>query len=516
MTSTSTHRPYYVSTAIPYVNSSPHVGFALELIQTDALARYHRLIGRDVHFQTGTDENSLKNARAAAEQGLSTAGLVAENAAAFADLQELLRLSADEFIRTSSDPRHASGVEALWRLCEAAGDIYRGTYSGLYCVGCEHYLRDSDLVDGHCPEHDTAPEIVHENNYYFRLSRYADQILELIESGGLRIVPDKRANEVLALLRSGVEDISISRSRERALGWGIPVPGDEDQVVYVWFDALANYITSLDFAQPSERYQRYWVEGERTHVLGKGITRFHAIYWPAILLSAGLPSPHVINVHGYVTIDSAKISKSLGNSIAPVELVQRHGVDALRYYLLRHIRTTEDGDFSEHLLRRAYESELANGLGNLLSRTLGLVRRHCGDRVPQPGESEAGDETLLATARATPAAVHAAVRGFHLSDALDELWRFVDEANRYVADNQPWRLAKDPSQRQRLDTVLYNQLESLRLIAALLSPFLPTAAQAIATQLGVSGDFDALSLSWGRLVPGAGVPGGPPLFPREP
>ena len=369
----SKRRRFYITTAIPYVNGDPHLGFALELVQADVLARHRRLRGEDVRFLSGTDDNSLKNVEAADAAGLPVDEFVREKARRFAELRDVLSLSYDDFIRTSVDPRHAPGVERLWRACAGAGDLYERDYEGLYCTGCEAFLAPGELVDGLCPEHAEPPVPVAERNWFFRLSRYGDRLLEEIESGRLRITPEQRRNEALSFVRSGLADFSVSRSRERARGWGIPVPGDPTQVVYVWFDALGNYVTALDYGSGGERYRTWW-EGsdERVHVVGKGIIRFHAVYWPAILLSAGEPLPTAIVVHDYLTVDGRRISKSAGGSADPAALAARYGVDALRWWLVRDVPRSGDVDFREELLA-ARANELADGLGNLVNRTIALA-----------------------------------------------------------------------------------------------------------------------------------------------
>ena len=310
----------YLSTTIPYVNSRAHIGHALELVQADVLARHHRRIGDEVRLQSGTDDNSLKNVLAAEAEGISTRELVNRNASEFAGLREHLSLSFDDFIRTSSDPRHRPGVERLWRACAASGDLYRKSYEGRYCVGCEQFYTDAELDAGTCPDHGTPPQLVAEENWFFRLSKYADRLHEEISSGRLRIEPASRRNEVLGFIAGGLADFSASRSVARARGWGIGVPGDPSQVIYVWWDALGNYITSLNYGSPGERsaeYQRWWTGADRrVHVVGKGVLRFHAVYWPAILLSAGLPLPTEIFVHDYLTVDGRKISKSSAGGAA--------------------------------------------------------------------------------------------------------------------------------------------------------------------------------------------------------
>ncbi len=401
----------YLSTTIPYVNSRAHVGHALELVQADVLARHHRRIGDEVRLQSGTDDNSLKNVLAAEAEGISTRELVNRNASEFAGLREYLSLSFDDFIRTSSDPRHRPGVERLWRACTASGDLYRKTYEGLYCVGCEQFYTEAELDAGNCPDHGTPPQLVAEENWFFRLSKYAERLHAEISSGRLRIEPASRRNEVLGFIAGGLEDFSASRSVARARGWGIGVPDDPSQVIYVWWDALGNYVTSLNYGasgrgahdERSGDYQRWWAGADRrVHVVGKGVLRFHAVYWPAILLSAGVPLPTEIFVHDYLTIDGRKISKSAGASAGagngagapagsagiangvdgaldandPVALAGAYGADALRWWLLRDVPRVGDTDFTvEKLITRANE-DLANGLGNLVNRVVSLVHSY--------------------------------------------------------------------------------------------------------------------------------------------
>ncbi|HEY7835121.1 MAG TPA: class I tRNA ligase family protein, partial [Ktedonobacterales bacterium] len=409
------------------------------------------------------------------------------------------------------------------------GDIYKRAYHGLYCVGCEQFYTEAELVDGLCPEHLTRPDVVEEENYFFRLSAYQDRLLELIESGQLRIEPRTRHNEVVSFIRMGLADFSISRSVARAHGWGVPVPNDPTQVMYVWFDALGNYITALDYANEGPQYQEFWVNNpNRVHVIGKGIIRFHAVYWPAMLLSAGVPLPTTIFVHGYVTVGGGKISKSLGNVIDPVELVREYGTDTVRYYLLRDIPATEDGDFTLERLVRARNTDLADQLGNLLNRVVSMVGRYEDGVVPAPGAPEDVERGLIALAEGLPARVDAAMERFAPHEALAAIWELVAAANKYVADVEPWTLAKRRKNAQaggddgaaataRLATALYTLVEALRLIAHYCAPFIPATAQALAEQLGVAletgGDWAHVT-RWGGYPAGTRVRPGGVLFPK--
>jgi methionyl-tRNA synthetase len=515
----NTRSTRYTTAAIPYVNARPHVGHAFELVLADALARYDRLRGARSWFLTGTDDNSLKNTRAALAAGISTRALVDRNAAEFRRLGSALDLSLDDYIQTSSDPRHARGVAKLWRACEARGDIYKRQYRGLYCVGCEQFYPHDELIDGNCPTHASPVEEVEEENYFFRLSAYQDRLHQLIESRTLDILPHERRNEVLRFIEGGLADFSVSRSRERAYGWGIPVPGDATQIVYVWFDALASYLTALDYGDEGERFWQCWQEStERTHVIGKDILRFHAIYWPAILLSAGVRLPTRILAHGFLTIDNAKIGKSSGNAIDPFTLAAEHGTDALRFYLLRHLHTTHDGDFSCEKLAEAYQVELADQLGNLLRRSLVLIERYQDGLVEAPGAFGVDEHALVERATVTLDEVPAAFESFAVHLGVASIWRFVAAANRYVDQTAPWTLAKtrlqDSSVKERLRTVLYCLSESLRLLAVLLSPIIPKTAAQICAQLGLDAGAPLLA-TWGAFPVGARVASGPVLFPKK-
>lgn len=481
-------RRFYITTAIPFVNGDPHIGFALECVQADVLARHRRLRGERVRFLSGTDDNSLKNLEAADLAGVPVAEFVAAKAERFAALRGPLELSYDDFIRTSVDPRHRPGVERLWSACDASGDLYQRHYEGLYCTGCEAFLGREELVDGLCPEHGVAPGWVAERNWFFRLSRHQDTLLELVESGRLRVEPGQRRNEVLSFIRGGLEDFSVSRSRERARGWGIPVPGDPSQVIYVWFDALGNYISALEYGTRGGPYGTWWERSdERLHVIGKGIIRFHAVYWPAILLSAREPLPSAIFVHDYLTVDGQKLSKSLGSALEPVEIAGRYGSDALRWWFLRDVPRSADADFRAELLA-ARADELADGLGNLVNRTIGLVVRFRAQGVGPVEKCFDAASALGKTIAWTPAAVDDALGRFDFKEATNALWRLVEEGNRFVATTQPWELAKaeqkgDPEAAAQLDHVLRTLLAACHALARELEPFLPGAAARLARAL---------------------------------
>jgi len=506
---------HYLTTAIPYVNARPHLGFALELVQADAFARYRRLRGDDIRFLTGTDENSLSNVLAAERAGKPVRVFVEEHAGVFAELAARLGISNDDFIRTATDPRHLAGATALWRACAANGDIYTQSYRGLYCVGCELFYDDEELVDGRCPEHGTVPEIVEEENFFFRLSRYQGALEELLDSGRLRVLPAHRHAEARAFVGRGLRDFSISRSLTRARGWGIPVPDDPSQVMYVWFDALTNYISALGYGSPqNELYRRYWLESPaRVHAIGKGILRFHAIYWPAMLLSAAQPPPTEVFVHGYLTRDGRKLSKSLGNTIDPFELVDAWGAEAVRYWLLAEVPATEDADYTDERFERAYVGALANDLGNLLNRTVSMLHRYRGGIVPSVVSAP---PSLAAAASLGTELQRAFGEELDPREAMRAVWELVGAANRYVEESAPWTLAQ-AGDAASLDAVLYALLEALRLIGQALRPLLPGTAERVLWQLGVSvGDEVWMDeLAWGRLPAGTIVAQPKVLFPKD-
>jgi methionyl-tRNA synthetase len=513
----------YITTTIPYVNARPHIGHALELVQADVLARYRRGRGEAVRFQSGTDDNSLKNVLAAQAAGTGVREFVDRNADAFAALGGALSLSFDDFIRTSRDPRHRPGVERFWRACSA--DLYRRRYEGLYCTGCEQFYTPAELRDGRCPEHETVPQQVSEENWFFRLSRYAEPLRAAIASGRLRIEPAGRRNEVLAFIEAGLEDFSVSRPAGRAGGWGIPVPGDPGQVIYVWFDALCNYVTALG---PDEAaYRRWWAgPGERIHLLGKGVLRFHAVYWPAMLLSSGQPLPTAIFVHDYLTAGGRKISKSgtAGTVPEPAGLAAAYGADAVRWWLLREVPRSGDADFTAGRLIARADDELANGLGNLVNRVVSMIHRYRDGRVAAAGRPAAaapGGEQLAAACREANAAAGDALDDFDFRGATAAVWRIADEANAFVSQARPWEL--DRAERggrdgkAQLDAVLSQLLTACSVLGRELEPFLPDLAARVRAQCTPAGDgrlplprpvFRRLSAPAGSAPAGSAPPAG--------
>ncbi len=462
-------KPFFITTAIDYVNGEPHVGHASEKVLTDTVARYHRdVLGEDVFFLTGTDENSLKNVQGAEKAGRPVDEYVKENAEAFKSLGNSLGLSFDRFLRTTEDI-HFAGAKKFWSAMDP-DDLYKKSYKGLYCVGCEEFKLEKDLVDGKCPEHLTTPEIVEEENWFFRLSAYGDRLKGLIESGEMRIVPEFRKNEVLSFIDRGLEDFSVSRSVARAKGWGVPVPGDESQIMYVWVDALANYVTALDFAGDGADYRKFWAgDGERVHIIGKGILRFHAIYWPAMLLSAKLPLPTKIYAHEYLTIDGQKMSKSIGNVLYPRELVERFGKDGARYLLLTSLPFSKDGDLSWVKMTEKYNADLANGLGNLVSRVMRL------------SEGLDADMKGITECPGYPTEVSEPLDAYRFAEALEKIWETVRESNRHIEEEKPWELAK--TDREKFTGVMRTLLDRLAYLSVALVPFLPETAGKISASL---------------------------------
>ena len=493
---------YFISTAIAYTNGEPHIGFALELIQADVLARYQRLLEKDVFFVTGTDENALKNAQTAEKAGVEVHKFVTECAEKFKKLAEVLNISNSDFIRTTEE-RHIKGAQKFWKACKPE-DIYKKKYKGLYCVGCEEFKTQKDLIEGVCPEHRAKPEEVEEENYFFKLSKYQNDLLKLFESSELKITPASRKNEIVEFIKGGLEDFSISRSRQRAKNWGIPVPGDDSQIMYVWFDALTNYINALGYGNDDARFKEFWANGSTAHLVGKGITRFHAIYWPAMLLSAGLALPKEIFVHGYVTVDGEKISKSLGNVVDPFTVVEKYGVDVVRHFLLREIPSGEDGDFSYKKLEERYNGDLANGLGNLVQRVITLIDTKLSgeliykyDLVEKEVKEKA--ETIFKKYIKN-------IDNFLLHEAVGDIWQLVAFGDKYLDDKAPWKVIKHDE--AEFLKIMNNTFYIMYNVTWMLVPFLPETADKIFNVMGADREAKSIDNFKFRVQKTTG------LFPR--
>ena len=464
---------YYITTAIPYVNGAPHIGHAYEFVITDVIARYHRLLGDDTLLLTGADENALKNVQAAEKLGITTQELCDQNSEKFRNLFDLLGAKYDVFQRSSNKETHWPGSQKLWELCNESGDIYKKSYRGLYCVSCELFYSPEELVEGFCPIHKSKPDEVEEENYFFKLSKYQDQLLELIESDKIKIYPSFRKNETLAFIKQGLEDISISRSNERAKNWGVPVPEDNSQRMYVWFDALDIYQTGIGFGTDQEKYEKYWPAN--LHVIGKDIFRFHTIYWPAILLSAKLNLPKEILIHGFLNIGGEKMSKTLGNIVDPFEFIENLkkqkvelAADALRYYLLTQ-PIFDDGDFSEENFKEVYTANLANGLGNLVARVAKLCETN---NITAPEFSAKGGPAPGWDPKMT---IH--LEAYKFNEALNHIWGEITEADKKVNEEKPWELEGDKARGVLLDLV-----SRIQHVAFNLQPFLPETAEKILKQ----------------------------------
>ncbi len=498
---------FYTSTAIAYVNAAPHLGHALEFILTDTIARYKRLMGYDTFFLTGTDEHGVKIYNAARKAGMGDVqAFVDKNAAKFKDLTCLLALSNDDFIRTSDRERHWPACQKLWKKLVEAGDIYEQEYEGLYCEGCEAFMAPRDLADGNCPIHQRPPTSLKEKNYFFRLSKYSDRIGQLIESDELRIVPVSRKPEILNMIKEGLHDVSFSRPRE-VLPWGVEVPGDPHQVMYVWCDALTNYISALGYAEESKTFKKYWPCD--LHVIGKDIVRFHAGIWIGMLLSAGVKPPEAILVHGFVTHNGEKMSKTLGNVVDPIKITDQYGEDALRYYLLREIPSGRDGDFNDKLFAERYNSDLANNLGNLVNRIHTLISRNgikdfTFDRFADTYRKKT-DETWKKYV--------SDMDSFNVHEAIFHVWRLIDFANKMMEKERPWSLLKENPEKAK--AVLSNLLEVIRHISIMITPLIPKSAALIRRQIGLPPQVDRKKeKGWGGLPHWESLGEGVIVFPR--
>jgi methionyl-tRNA synthetase len=487
----------YLTVAIPYVNAAPHIGYGYELVLADVCARARRARpGNEVRFLGGTDDYSLKNVLAAEAVGVPVGDFVTANAERFAELSGSLSLSFDDFIRTSTDPRHVPAVQRLWEAVAARGDLYRRTYQGYYCVGCEQFYALSELEDGRCREHGTPAEVTEEENWFFRLSAYQRYLDELISSGALAVTPEPFRNEALAFVRSGLQDLSVSRSAERARGWGIPVPGDPGQVIYVWFDALANYISALGYGAPgSPAYEKWWGGSDhRVHVVGKGILRFHAVFWPAFLASAGEPAPTRVHVHPYLSQEGAKLSKSSGHALGPNEVVERYGIDALRWWFARDVHPSVDTDFSEDRLVAVANEDLAGGVGNLVNRVVTLVHRYRDGIVP------ALDAPPVAASAGLASRVFDALADLDPRLGTLLVAEAVRAVNKDLEATTPWALAKDASRADEFDALLVRYMRSVAEVVGAIAPIVPGLAERLRAQIVPHGQRLAESAAgFGRL-----------------
>lgn len=506
---------YYITTAIDYPNAPPHIGHALEKVAADVIARYHRLQGHDTYFSIGLDENSQHVVQAARTHDTEPQAWVTQMDEAFRLAWSKLDISNDYWIRTT-EWRHVHASQEMFQRAWDRGDIYSSTYSGWYCPNDNTFYTSEELVDGHCPNHPSIiPEWLEEENYFFALSNYTDRLLTHIESHPEFIVPISRRAEVIGLLKQGLRDFSVSRIvRSEPGAWGIPVPVDSKQVIYVWFDALTNYLTAVGFPDDKQKFEHYWPAD--AHVIGKDITRFHCLYWPAMLLSADLPLPKQVAVHGFLTLEGQRISKTTGNTIDPVALVDEFGTDAVRYSLLRNLSFASDGNFSRSTLLHAYNDELGNDLGNLLNRVVSMIQRYRSGNISTPGASGVLEEDLQRVASDARQAAKIALEAWDIGGALNTAWNLVRRTNQYIEQSEPWKLARHAEQQERLDTVLYSAAEAIRISALLLAPYIPTSSNRILAQLGLEAVRDGAWVddgTWGSSALTKVVPGNV-LFPR--
>ena len=507
---TKTKGTYYITTPIYYPSSNLHIGHTYCTVMTDAMARFKRLCGYDVRFLTGTDEHGQKIQKAAQENGMTPQEHVDKIVDGIKELWKTMEISYDDFIRTTEE-RHKKRVQNIFMKIYEKGDIYKSEYEGLYCTPCESFWTESQATDGNCPDCARPVQKAKEEAYFFRLSKYADRLIDLFENTPEFLQPESRRNEMLSFVKQGLDDLCISRS---SFDWGVPVPIDEKHVIYVWLDALSNYITALGFDHEPELYNKYWPAD--VQLVGKEIVRFHSIIWPAMLMAMDVPVPKQVLGHGWLLLEGGKMSKSKGNVIDPAKLIERYGIDALKYFLLREYTFGQDGIFTNEVMLNRMNYDLANDLGNLVSRTVSMIEKYCGGVVPVSKVSGENDDALKAVATGVSAKAEQFMDKFAFQLALEEIWVLVRRTNKYIDETTPWILAKDAAAKDRLDTVMHNLAESLRIISVLIYPFMHTTSKEIRKQLGIRDDAevvweDALVFD---MMNGEQVKKGNAIFPR--
>jgi len=510
---------FYITSAIPYVNGVPHLGHTLEFVISDVIARYHRLYGDNTLITCGSDENGQKILEAGKKENLKPQVLADKNTKAFLKHIKNLNVHFDEWRRGTDKKLHWPGVEKLWNLCKKNGDIYKKKYKGLYCVGCESFYTKNELTEGKCLEHLKKPEEIEEENYFFKLSKYQKKLEELIESDELKVFPKIRKNETLGFIKQGLKDFSISRPVERLKGWGVPVPDDDSQIMYVWFDALTIYMTSVGWNYDEKLWKKWWPVD--VHIIGKGIYRFHTVYWPAMLLSAGLSLPKSVLVHGYITSGGQKMGKSLGNVIDPEEILKKYGTDAVRYYLLKEIPTQSDGDFTDERFKEVYNGNLANGLGNLVARVLTMAERFCDGKIPEidqdPEKHPLRVGKDLYTWKQAYVDLNKFVGKYQFHEALAAIWKFIKTADKYIDEKKPWEMVKKKEKKSELNYVIFGLLDGLHQLGYQLYPFLPETSRKIGEALSIEGLLKKQPLNkdgWTNVKSGVKIKKIKPLFPR--